>query len=206
MSDLTDRMQKYTKSTPQRMQAMIDAVSYIDDEKIAGDVAECGVWRGGNIIIARTLSPRRICWLYDTFMGMPPQATVYDRTFSGRRMDKPGKDAVPIAEIIVYMVEAGVYDERYLRFIEGPVEVTLHDEKNLSDKLALLRLDTDWYESTKIELEVLWPRLVPGGIMIIDDYGHWMGCKKAVDEYFEGHPPSMMKIDYTCRMIVKPHV
>jgi hypothetical protein len=82
------------------------------------------------------------------------------------------------------------------------VEDTLRDAGNLPERIALLRLDTDWYHSTKIELEVLWPRLAPGGIMIVDDYGHWRGAKKAVDEYFDGKV-LFTTIDYTAVMTVK---
>jgi hypothetical protein len=73
----------------------------------------------------------------------------------------------------------------------------------LPTSIAILRLDTDWYESTKIELEILYPLLQPGGILIIDDYGYWSGSRKAVDEYFEGKTPFMFQVDSDCRMIVK---
>jgi hypothetical protein len=66
-----------------------------------------------------------------------------------------------------------------------------------------LRLDTDWYESTKIELEILYPLLEPGGILIIDDYGHFSGARKAVDEYFKNKIPFMFHVDYSCRILIK---
>ena len=76
-------------------------------------------------------------------------------------------------------------------------------KKNIPKKISLLRLDTDWYESTKIELEILYPLLQKGGILIIDDYGHWGGSKKAVDEFFLDKYVWMHYIDYACRLIIK---
>lgn len=90
-----------------------------------------------------------------------------------------------------------------MHFIKGKVEDTLRDERNLPEKIAVLRLDTDWYESTKVELEVLYPRLRPGGVLIIDDYGYWQGARKAVDEYFADRPVLLHRIDHTCRVMVK---
>jgi len=73
-------------------------------------------------------------------------------------------------------------------------------------EIALLRLDTDYYESTRHELEHSYPRLSPGGILIIDGYGHFMGAKKAVNEYFNQHPEPIFfhRIDYAARIAVKP--
>jgi hypothetical protein len=73
----------------------------------------------------------------------------------------------------------------------------------LPEKISILRLDTDWYESTKIELEILYPLLEPGGVLIVDDYGHFEGAKKAVDEYFCDSKPWMQYVDYSCRLIIK---
>ena len=97
------------------------------------------------------------------------------------------------------MLETG-YPMAQIQFVSGMVEQTLLKQK--PEKVALLRLDTDWYESTKCELEQLFPRLVPGAVLIIDDYGHWDGCRRAVDEYFEQHQVRMLlnRIDYTARI------
>ena len=72
------------------------------------------------------------------------------------------------------------------------------------ERIALLRLDTDWYESTRHELAHLYPLLARQGVMIIDDYGHWQGARKAVDEYFAGQPVYLHRVDYTARLLVKP--
>ena len=73
----------------------------------------------------------------------------------------------------------------------------------MPERIALLRIDTDWYESTRHELVHLYPRLSPGGVLIIDDYGHWQGARKAVDEYFQAGL-FLNHIDYTGRLAIKP--
>ena len=88
-------------------------------------------------------------------------------------------------------------------FIKGRVENTLIDKKNLPRSISILRLDTDLYESTKIELEILYPLLIEKGILIIDDYGDFVGCRKAVDEYFFDKNVLMIGIDKSCRVIIK---
>jgi hypothetical protein len=87
--------------------------------------------------------------------------------------------------------------------IKGKVENTLRNIKKLPKKISILRLDTDFYESTKIELEVLFPRIVKGGVLIIDDYGFWKGAKKAVDEYFCDYRQFFHYIDHSCRLLIK---
>ena len=90
-----------------------------------------------------------------------------------------------------------------VQLIMGKVEDTLLKKENLPESISVLRLDTDWYESTKIELEVLYPRLVKGGILIVDDYGMWNGSRRAVDEYFKDSNVWLHYIDEDCRLLVK---
>ena len=100
------------------------------------------------------------------------------------------------------MAQSG-YPSEKLHFVRGPVEETIPD--CVPEQIALLRLDTDWYESTKHELLHLFPRLQPGGVLIVDDYGHWQGAQRAVDEYFgTEHPPLFLsRIDYAARIAIK---
>jgi O-methyltransferase len=89
-------------------------------------------------------------------------------------------------------------------FIKGDVAQTLRDAQALPERISVLRLDTDWYESTRLELEILYPRLQPGGVLIADDYGYWGGARKAIDEYFAAHPkPFFQYVDHTARMGIK---
>jgi O-methyltransferase len=202
----------YTKSGPERLGAMAKALWRIDEYGIAGDVVECGVWRGGNIILARRLCPTRLCWLYDTFDGMTAPEAVDTKKSGARAIDSYQSKlargekwaAVSLDQVIANLEQTRTFDDRYLRFIEGPVEETLRDPFNLPDAIALLRLDTDWHSSTRSELDTLYPRLTPGGYLIVDDYGHWQGCKKAVDDYFGPDGPPLQPIDYSAVMVQKP--
>lgn len=195
-------------TSKERLLAMVSALIHIDRERIEGDVVECGVWRGGNIILARKLSPDRACWLYDTFEGMTmPSAEndghdLVERYLRNRTSGDPWCSA-GIDDVKGIFRVAEVLDETMLRFVAGDVVETLKWSENLPERIALLRLDTDWYASTKAELDVLYPLLVPGGVLIVDDYGHWSGCRKAVDEYF-GHDIPFLRIDYTAIALVKP--
>ena len=155
----------------------------------------------------------REIYLFDTFEGMS-QPTERDRTPDGlsaqQQLDgDPARAGVVWAvarldEVRANMVSTGYPPER-IHYVKGPVEQTLPSSAP-EGPIALLRLDTDWYESTKQELTHLFPRLSSGGILIIDDYGHWEGARQAVDEYFaaRGQPFFLHRIDYTGRLLVKP--
>jgi O-methyltransferase len=208
----------FTMTSVERMYALWQAVRYVHRDAIAGDVVECGVWRGGSSMLAAlTLldlgEDSRTLWLYDTFEGMT-EPTEHDVDLTGARMvDEWGthrgqtEDLIfaygALDEVKRNMASTGYPTER-LRFIQGKVEDTIPAE--IPDRIALLRLDTDWYESTRHELEQLYDRLAPGGVLIVDDYGHWAGAREAVDEYFARADvaPLLSRIDYTGRIGIKP--
>jgi hypothetical protein len=211
-----DRVKNYTKSPVERLSAMVSALNHIDGLGIGGDVVECGVWRGGNIILTRLISPKRRCWLYDTFDGMPEPGAI-DVKRSGESAFKLWKAknrnghkmaAVSVTNVRMNLKIENVYDEWLTHFVVGDVCETLNDPDNIPEKIALLRLDTDWYRSTKKEMEVLYPRLASGGVLILDDYGHWMGARTAVQEYFKkkgiSYADKLHPIDYSASMMVKP--
>lgn len=183
-------------------QAMLAMQGCLESLCVEGDIVECGVWRGGNLILARSIRPERRIWAYDTFAGMT-KPTKVDRLRNGlfalSKWPQEGWMAASLEE-----VKRNVGDNDSIKYIVGDVCETLRVKENIPEKIALLRLDTDWYESTKIELEVLWPCLVKGGHLLVDDYGHWMGAKQAVDEFFSPDQRSWMKmIDYTVAHMVK---
>lgn len=203
-------------SSDQRLFATIMACSYVVEKGIEGDFVECGVWRGGNSIIAadvfRSRTARKAVWLFDTFAGMT-EPTAADVNFRGEPADvKFGRSQqadhnewcyAPLEEVQSNFQRHGLLDAD-VRFVKGDVARTLLDPQGLPAKIAVLRLDTDWYESTKVELEVLYPRLSHGGVLIIDDYGHWGGARKAVDEYFDARTrPFLQYIDNTARIGIK---
>ena len=210
---IVERALPYTMTGVPRLQALIDAVRYCVARGIPGAFAECGVWRGGSVLaMALTLkelgADDRDIYLFDTFEGMtaPTEAdtsrfqrpALEDWRASGGRLYpelRVGEDAVR-ATLADHPAER-------LHFVRGPVEETLPDQAPA--ELALLRLDTDWYETNRHELEHLYPRLNQGGVLMIDDYGHWEGARRAVDEYFAGaaEPLLLNRIDYTGRVAVK---
>jgi hypothetical protein len=211
----------YTMTSVERQWALINAVRYAVQARIAGDIVECGVWRGGAAMAAAlTLlgegaGDRRL-WLYDTFAGMtepgPGDRRVSDGSAAAdewrrhRRADGENDWCRASLEDVRANMESTGYPAGHIRYVKGPIEMTLRDPTNVPDRIAVLRLDTDWYESTRIELEQLYPRLAPGGVLIIDDYGHWQGARKAVDDFFAANaaPILLNRIDETGRIGVKP--
>jgi O-methyltransferase len=205
-----------------RILAAIDAVRYCVTRGVPGAFAECGVWKGGSIIaMILTLQDLgrddRDIYLYDTFEGMtePTEADTspVDRSaleiwqkFEGtsdRAWPHFFNPDIFNEDIVRENVLSTGYPESRLHFVRGRVEDTL--PQHAPERLALLRLDTDWYESTRHELVHLYPRLADGGVLIVDDYGHWAGSKQAVDEYFaaEAQPLLLGRIDYTGRIAIK---
>lgn len=209
----------YTMTGIERMFSLYKAVEYIVQHNIQGDFVECGVWKGGSsMLVARTLMKfgitDRHIWLYDTFEGMSAP-TDNDLDFTGvPARDLLAKEKKEVQESVWCVsskdeVHANMkktrYPEALIHLVEGKVEDSIPTVMP-SETLALLRLDTDWYESTKHELHHLFPRLVKQGVLIIDDYGHWVGAKQAVDEYIREQQLCifLQPIDYTGRMAVKP--
>lgn len=208
--DLNASVAHLSMTSVERRAAMIEACRSVAG--VPGDIVECGVFKGANIILARKLLPDRVCWLYDTFTGMTLPDEIDVSVSSGNpavdrynvKMDSgTGWCRASLDDVRDNLLAAGVLHEDRLRFVAGDVNETLRISANVPDRIALLRLDTDWYASTRTELEVLYPRLSPGGVLIVDDYGHWMGARRAVDEYFGGSV-ELTKIDYTAVMMVKP--
>ncbi len=210
------RVMPFTMTSPERINALVTALEYIVRRGIPGDIVECGVWRGGSMMAAaetltRLGDERRRLFLFDTFDGMPPPAEE-DRNYRGEAaselLDAADRSSAwvwavaQLDDVRANMASTGYPDERIV-YVQGRVEDTIPAQA--PERIALLRLDTDWYESTKHELEHLFPRLSPGGILIIDDYGHWAGARKAVDEYLDEQnmPCFLCRIDYTGRIAVK---
>ncbi len=214
-----ESLEPYTATSIDRMYALKQSVQYIIDNQIDGDFIECGVWKGGScMMIANTLlkndQKNRELWLYDTFDGMtmPTDDDIERETgdkaidlmkSTEKNTDKYNIWAYAPEDLVRKNMESTGYPASSVHYIKGKVEETLVDTK--PESIALLRLDTDWYESTKIELNKLYPLINDGGILIIDDYGHFEGAKKAVDEYFKfiKEKPLMHRIDPTGRLIIK---
>jgi hypothetical protein len=215
---LIQRIKGFTVTGPERVVGLRNAARYIVDNQIPGDFVECGVWRGGSMMgVAYTLlslgETDRKLHLFDTFAGMTPP-TEKDVVFNGatatellqRAAKKEGETYWCIASLedVTRNVLSTGYPKDRIFLIKGNVEETI--PRHAPSQIALLRLDTDFYESTAHELLHLYPRLSENGVLIIDDYGHWQGAKQAVDEYFakQPHRPLLNRLDYTGRLVIKP--
>jgi O-methyltransferase len=215
--DTYHRVKQYTMTTPERIASLCNAVNYLVKNNIEGDFVECGVWRGGSTMAAidtliKAGDKSREIYLYDTFEGMS-EPTEIDKVFTGTgadelmnitdRNDPTSVWCYSALEEVQQNVGTLKYPVSKVHYVKGKVEDTI--PQTIPGKIALLRLDTDWYESTAHELKHLYPLLVPGGVIIIDDYGHWEGARLAVDEYIAAKklPLLLNRIDYTGRIGVK---
>ena len=194
----------YTMIGRERLFALITGIRHIAKHKIQGAVVECGVWRGGAMgaaaLTLKALGEQRDMYLFDTFEGMSIP-TEEDKTFGGgdameefleKRTGEESSDwcMASLEDVQANLTRLGL-DTNDFHFVKGMVEDTIPDGAPQGD-IALLRLDTDWYKSTKHEMDHLFPKLMPGGVLIIDDYGDWEGARQAVDEYLDAHNIRML--------------
>ncbi|HMM76545.1 MAG TPA: TylF/MycF/NovP-related O-methyltransferase [Gammaproteobacteria bacterium] len=214
---LWDRVSPYTMTTQERVVNLEYAVRYLEAAGIPGDIVECGVGAGGSMMaVAWTLlelgSRTRRIFLYDTYRGMA-MPTDEDVSVFGkpakRKYERKMKDGqctwhnYPLPDVQRNLALTGYPADR-LVFVEGFVQDTL--PANDSASIALLRLDTNLYESTKAEMQHLWPKLAPGGVFLVDDYFRWLGQKKAIDEYLAEHGVHLLlaRLDDHSAMGIKP--
>ena len=211
--EIIHRVQPFTMTGIARTAALVHAVTHLSRGGIPGAIAECGVWRGGSMMaVALTLlhlgDAERELWLYDTFSGMTAPAdedVSHDGQAASAEYEKHARAGsawcgATLDEVKASLASTG-YPESLIKWAPGKVEQTI--PASMPDRIALLRLDTDWYESTRHELQHLHPLVHDDGILIIDDYGHWQGARRAVDEHFAAMTPApyLHRIDYTGRLL-----
>lgn len=215
--NICKKVKPFTMTSYERINSLVNAVQYIVKNDIKGAIVECGVWKGGSsMAIALTLkelnSEHRELYLYDTFSGMSAPSDVDISTcgesaqeeFSRTKISEDSSNwCLSNLDEVKGNMNSTAYNKDNIHFIEGKVEETI--PKTIPNEIALLRLDTDWYQSTKHELIHLFPLLKKNGVLIIDDYGYWQGAKKAVDEYLSEKNVKILlnRIDYTGRIAVK---
>jgi O-methyltransferase len=214
-----ERCRQFSMTSPDRMYALYKAVQYIQQASIEGGIVECGVWRGGSMmVVAEALKmfggPERHLHLFDTYEGLP-EPTPEDVDVWGndaeswwkqkRTSDRSSDWARAHLDEVQHNMNLTGFPEKSITYVKGMVEDTIPTQA--PDKISLLRLDTDWYASTKHEMQHLFPRLSRNGILIIDDYGHFKGAKQAIDEYLMAAdvPLMLIRIDYTGRIAIKTH-
>lgn len=212
-----ERVRPHTMTSQASIVGLCEAVQYIVRNEIPGAFVECGVWRGGSMMAAaltllRLGAADRDLYLFDTFAGMtepgssdmsltqPDEATHERWRLAGRE----GYNAwayAPLEAVRENLVGTGYPAER-VHLVKGAVEDTVPG--SAPGEIALLRLDTDWYASTRHELEHLYPRLAPGGVLVLDDYGSWAGARQAADEYGPVAGLLLARLDAYARIAVKP--
>jgi O-methyltransferase len=206
--------------SPEAIVTLVRAVDHVIERGIPGALVECGVYMGGNIeVMIRGLQRHgvsdRDVYLYDTFAGMPKPTDKDDCALGGVDLwetfrteadgDRGSNWMKAGVELVRQRLSTLSYPEERLRFVKGMVEDTI--PAVVPDRIAILRLDTDFYSSTKHELQHLYPRLSPGGILIIDDYGAFPGSRMATDEYAAEHGINwfLHRVDAHVRLVMKPY-
>lgn len=180
------------------------SLEYIINNKIDGDIVECGVWKGGAMAFGAKIllinNYKKNIYLYDIFDHCPQADFRHDgeraiketgikesqgllkpisNTYDNIVHNGPG-DYENVNELLINKIG---YPSDKVILVKGYFQETLIEKENLPEKISLLRLDGDWYASTKVCLENLYPLVEKGGVVIIDDYFAYDGCKKAVDEF-----------------------
>lgn len=199
---LAERAWEFTVCGPSALYQVYGALRYLNGARIPGAVVECGVYLGGTVMFAcdwlkRAGSDRKV-YALDTFGGFVSRSDA-DRDYNGAEVCHPG--ARDFTEQASANMRSVGYDQ--LHIVKGDVAVTIPQLPQ--EPIALLRLDTDTYETTKLELELLHPRVSQGGVVIIDDYGFNQGCAEAVRDFVEGKAIFPMRQDRYGRSWVRLH-
>ena len=215
--ETVSRALPYTMTSPERLCGLVEATEYVVANDVPGAIVECGVWKGGSMLAAALTLVRlgasdRELYLFDTYEGLPEPGE-RDVSFKGKpardmweeQRDGQGLSAwcrAGLDEVRAVMETSG-HPRARIHYVAGMVEDTVPDAA--PDPIAILRLDTDWYDSTRHEMEHLYPRLAVGGVLILDDYGSWEGARQAVDEYLAKQrvPLLLQRLDKAGRIAVK---
>lgn len=210
-------VENHTMTTYECMITLWNQVRYLDCAEMQGSLVECGTWRGGAcgmMALAHIAGgkPWRTIHLFDSFEGLPePDASMDGKRAVQYASSKADGNLKSIERCIgplevnqQLMRDIVKYPEELTKYHVGWFENTIPPVKYAIGPIALLRLDGDWYASTKVCLENFFPLVQPGGIVVIDDYGHWEGCRKAVDEYIASlpYPLFLNYVDEAARYII----
>jgi hypothetical protein len=212
--EIINRTIKIALASKLNLFSIIQSLKYIQNNNIKGDLVECGVFRGGSLALICFFSQKfninSNIYGYDTFEDgfLLNEFSNFDKDSKGNKLDldnfKNPENFYYTQSEVLKVLKGFFIKEKYLpKLIKGNIMQTLLEEKNLPKTISFLRLDTDLFKTTKLQLEILYPRLAKGGILHIDDYGHCPGVKKAVDDFFERKNVWLHRVDYTCRYVIK---
>jgi hypothetical protein len=213
------RVAPHTMCSFERLATLWQQVRYLDRFAIPGSLVECGTWRGGCVgmmalaHLAKGPPATRDVHLFDSFEGLPePDAALDGQSAVEYAGDRGSGALAPIGECVATLeenralVEGAIgYPKALLHYHVGWFEERVPRDAEATAPIALLRLDGDWYQSTRVCLEHLYPRVVRGGVVVIDDYGRWAGARRAVDEYVARlrEPVLLQHVDGTGRAFVR---
>ncbi len=212
--ELYFQVRNFTMLSRERLYDFYLSVDYVMDNEIRGDIVEVGCWGGGALALAlsRVITrhgQKRNVWGFDTFEGHPEPSSDELDVWGNNQLERfeefrsRGDDWCKVEiKQVRENVETVCASTKQLQLIKGKAEETLKVE--VPETVSVLRIDVDWYEPSLASLDVLYPRLSRGGVLIIDDYGHHSGSRKAFNEYFRSSCPKITHIDYSCISLVKP--
>jgi O-methyltransferase len=207
--DVFEKWKPYTCLSVERFYNIFKSIEYIAHSGIPGDIIECGVFLGGSIVGAAQFAKHfgiedRRFYMFDTFEGFP--ISTIETDISGAAQDLSSLKIFnnSFRHIVERNIEISSISKAQFTLVQGKVEETLKRDRDIQE-VAYLRLDTDYFASTLVELEILYPKLSQGGVFIIDDYGHFEGARAAVDSFFQrlDRQPLLQRIDYTGRCGVR---
>ena len=193
----------YSSLLPPRLAALHRLSREIDKRSVPGDVVECGVYNGGSAAVMASVCTRsplnRRIWLFDSFEGLPRPT----RNDGDGAQDYTSWCHGDVAKVKTILQEFSIPESR-LSIVKGWFQDTFPAVQ--IPAIALLHIDADWYESVKLCLEKFYDSVQPGGFIVIDDYGHWEGARKATDEFLRARAPEvkLTRVDYTGRYFRKP--
>lgn len=206
----------HTQLSYERLATLYEQVAYLERRRLPGALVECGVWRGGAAAMMAQANlaegrERRALHLFDSFEGMPEPRPDVDGPEAMRLMEQGARqrsavNAAAPEEALELIVNRIGYPEPFVHVHKGWFQDTLPRDRDGLGPIALLRIDGDWYESTRVVFETLYDLVTPGGVIVIDDYGHFEGCRRATNEFLAAHAPDayLHHIDYTGRYLIKP--